>query len=139
VLASSGFTITNENYRVPKAGVVVDFRAVDGTGSEWLFDVPGANTSHRPGLQTMDAVWRALGVASAVRGRLGDVRFVLLTPGLPKRPGEGDTVLRSAGTGAVFDVIALLDESHVARLASYATGAADRPSPGFWTAADLSR
>jgi DNA modification methylase len=139
VLASSGFTITNENYRVPKAGVVVDFRAVDGTGREWLFDVPGAHTSHRPGLQTMDAVWRALGVASAVRGRLGDVRFVLLTPGLPKRPGEGDTVLRAAGTGAVFDVIGLLDESHVARLAEYATGAAAHPSAGFWTAADLAR
>ena len=48
-------------------------------------------------------------------------------------------MLRSAGTGAVFDVIGLLDDSHVARLASYATGAADRPSPGFWTAADLAR
>jgi hypothetical protein len=87
----------------------------------------------------MDAVWRALGVASAIRGRLGDVRFALLTPGLPKRPGEGDTVLRSAGPSAVFDVIGLLDEAHVARLASYATGAATRPSPGFWTAVDLSR
>src|SRR6185436_2936253 len=95
VLASSGFTITNENYRVPKAGVVVDFRAVDGTGREWLFHVPGPHTSHRPGLQKMDAVWRALGVAAAARGRLGDVRFVLLTPSLPKRPSEGDTVLRS--------------------------------------------
>jgi site-specific DNA-methyltransferase (adenine-specific) len=138
VLASSGFTITNENYRVPKAGVIVDFRAVDGTGQEWLFYEPGAHTSHRPGLQKMEAVWRALGVAAAARGRLGDVRFVLLTPSLPKRPGEGDTVLRSAGTNAFFDVIALLEESHVTRLASYATGAS-APSVGFWTPADLGR
>ena len=139
VLASSGFTITDETYRVPKAGVVVDFRAVDGTGREWLFYVPGAHTSHRPGLQTMEAVWRSLGVASAVRGRLGDVRFALLTPGLPKKPGEGDTVLRSAGPSAIFDVISLVDDAHVHRLASYATGAAARPSAGFWTPADLSR
>ncbi|HVV35430.1 MAG TPA: site-specific DNA-methyltransferase [Acidimicrobiales bacterium] len=139
VLASSGFTITHENYRVPKAGVIVDFRALDGTGREWLFDVPGANTSHRPGLQTMDAVWRALGVASACHGRLEDVRVVLLTPGLPRRPSEGDTVLRSAGPSAVFDVISTVDDAHIARLASYATGAAVHPSPGFWTPADLAR
>ncbi len=89
----------------------------------------------------MDAVWRALGKASAARGRLGaDTPFVLLTPSLPKRPSEGDTVMRSAGPSAFYDAIALLEDAHRARLASYAIAGRGAPAqPGFWTAADLSR
>ncbi len=140
VLEASGFSILSENYRVPKAGLSVSFRATDVTGAEWLFDVAGPFTSHRPGLQKMDAVWRAIGKASAARGRLGtDARFVILAPSLPKKPSEGDTVLRSAGPSAIFDVIGLADEAHRARLASYASGGAVTPSPGFWTANDFSR
>ena len=109
VLEESGFVVSKQNYRVPKAGVVVSFRADDEAGDPWLFEVPGPFTSHRAGLLKMDAVWRALGKASAVRGRLGDAtRFVLLAPSLPKRPSEGDTVLRSAGPTAFFDAIDLL-------------------------------
>ncbi|MBA2608972.1 MAG: site-specific DNA-methyltransferase [Actinobacteria bacterium] len=140
VLEESGFTITDETYRVPKAGLVLNFRATDAQGAPWYFDVPGPFTSHRAGLQKMDAVWRALGKASATKGRLGDVKFVLLAPSLPKRPSEGDTVLRSAGPSAFFDAIALLEDGHRGRLASYATaGAVARPQPGFWTNGDLSR
>ena len=84
VLEASGFAVTNETYRVPKAGVIANFRATDATGAEWLFHVPGPHTSHRAGLQKMDAVWRALGIASAIRGRHPDVRVVLLTPSLAK-------------------------------------------------------
>jgi DNA modification methylase len=139
-LDASGFTIVKENYRVPRAGVIVSFRATDAAGAEWLFDVAGPFTSHRPGLQKMDAVWRVLGKASATRGRLGgDVRFVVLAPSLPKKPSEGDTVLRSAGPAAMFDIIGLADDAHRARLASYATGAVTQPVQGFWTAADLNR
>jgi hypothetical protein len=139
VLAAAGFEVTNDNYRVPKAGLTVSFRATDRAGEPWLFDVAGPFTSHRAGLQKMDAVWRALGKASAVRGRLGDTRLVLLTPSLPKRPSEGDTVMRSAGPAAFFDAIGLLDEAHVARLASYATGAVTTAAAGFWTTSDLAR
>ncbi|MEY2426747.1 MAG: modification methylase, partial [Actinomycetota bacterium] len=140
VLEAAGFAIVKENYRVPKAGLTVSFRATDAAGAEWLFDVAGPFTSHRPGLQKMDAVWRAIGKASAARGRLGDdARFVLLAPSLPKRPSEGDTVLRSAGPATLYDVIALLDDEHRARLASYATGTATKPATGFWTPDDLGR
>jgi site-specific DNA-methyltransferase (adenine-specific) len=139
VLAAAGFEVTNDNYRVPKAGLTVSFRATDRAGEAWLFDVAGPFTSHRAGLQKMDAVWRALGKASAVRGRLGDTRLVLLTPSLPKRPSEGDTVMRSAGPAGFFDAIGLLDEAHVARLASYAAGRVTTASAGFWTPADLDR
>ncbi len=138
VLSSAGFAVVKENYRVPRAGLAVSFRATDTASSEWLFDVAGPFTSHRPGLQQMDAVWRAIGKASATRGRLGDgVRFVVLAPGLPRRPSEGDAVLRSAGPPTVFDVVDLLDESHHARLAAYAAGSVTLPAAGFWTAADL--
>lgn len=139
VLAASGFTITDENYKVPKAGLAVNFRATDQTGRLWYFHVPGPFTSHRAGLLKMDAVWKALGTASATKGRTGEVPFVLLAPSLPKRPSEGDTVLRSAGTTAFFDAIALLEESHRARLASYATGEVLKPTAGFWTNGDLAR
>jgi site-specific DNA-methyltransferase (adenine-specific) len=140
VLEAADFTVVRESYRVPKAGVIVNFQAKDGAGREWLFHVAGPFTSHRPGLLKMDAVWRALGVASAVRGRLGpDARLVVLAPSLPKRPSEGDTVMRSAGPSAFFDAVALLDDAHRARLASYASGNVDQPGVGFWTAADLGR
>jgi site-specific DNA-methyltransferase (adenine-specific) len=141
VLEACGFTITKENYRVPKAGLVVSFRAQDAHGDPWFFDVPGPFTSHRAGLLKMDSVWRALGKASAARGRVGsDTPFVLLAPSLPKRPSEGDTVMRSAGPSAFYDAIALLEDEHRARLSSYAAAGRSAPAqPGFWTAADLSR
>lgn len=139
-LVDAGFTVVDENYRVPKAGLIVSCRATDAQGNEWIFDVAGPFTSHRPGLQKMDAVWRALGKASATKGRLGaGTRFVVLAPGLPKRPSEGDTVLRSAGPAALFDVIGLLDDASRDRLKHYAQGDASTPRPGFWTDKDLAR
>ena len=138
-LIEAGFTVTHENFKVPKAALLLNFVATDQLGRPWYFHVPGPFTSHRAGLQKMDAVWKALGTASATKGRLGDVRFVLLAPSLPKRPSEGDTVLRSAGLTAFFDAIALLDDEHRARLASYATGTVHRPTYGFWTNGDLAR
>jgi site-specific DNA-methyltransferase (adenine-specific) len=139
VLEQSGFTIARENFRVPKAGVIMNFAANDAAGREWLFHVAGPFTSHRPGLQKMDAVWRALGVASATRGRDANARVVILAPSLPKKPSEGDAVLRAAGPAAFFDAITLLDESDRARLATYASGTVDVPALGFWVAADLHR
>ena len=138
-LEEAGFRITDENWKVPKAGLILNFRAVDAENNLWFFHVPGPFTSHRAGMQTMGAVWKALGTASATKGRLGDVPFVLLAPSLPKRPSEGDTVLRSAGLSAFFDAIALLEVDHRARLASYATGTVTRPTAGFWTNGDLAR
>lgn len=140
VLEASGFVVTGESLRVPKVGVIANFRATDATGREWWFHVPGPYTSHRAGLQKMDAVWRALGTASAIKGRLGpDARIAFLAPSLPKRPSEGDAVMRSAGPTAFFDAIGLLDDADRARLASYATGTVSTPALGFWTVNDLAR
>jgi hypothetical protein len=85
-------------------------------------------------------VWRALGRASALRGRRGEVPLVLLTTHLPRRGGEGDVALRAAGPEAFFDAIGLLDDDDVDRLALYAMGGRRAtPLDGFWTPADLTR
>jgi hypothetical protein len=83
-------------------------------------------------------VWRSLGRAAALRGREPGTPVVLLATALPRRRSEGDTALRAAGPGTVFDVVDLLAEAGRARLRAYAKGGrTDVPDPGFWTAADL--
>ena len=138
---SSGFTIRRRGARVPKAGLTVSFAASDAGGRDWLFDVGGAHTSHRGGLARTDSVWRALGRASAVRGRVGpDVPFVLLTTELPDRRSDGDRALRASGPGVVFDVVDVRSPEGRARLVRYASdGPAGGPQAGFWTAKDLGR
>ena len=137
-LEAAGFTIRDRSRKVREAGVVVDIVADDAHGEPWFFDVPGAFTSHRGGLQRTDRVWRALGRASALRGRHGEVPLVLLTTHLPRRGGEGDVALRAAGPQAFFDAIGLLDDDDVDRLAMYAMGGRRHtPLDGFWTPADL--
>jgi len=90
-----------------------------------------------------DAVWRWLGRAHALRGRAATGRpvpLVLLTTRLPKRPGEGDAALRSAGPDAFFDAVDVLTDDGRGRLALYAKGGyTDDPQPGFWSAEDLAR
>ncbi len=146
VLLDAGFTIRHRNHRVPRTGVTVSFVAVDGAGAGWYVDVPGAFTSHRGGLLRTDTVWRSLGRAHAVRGRLagdgaaGAPPLVFLATHLPRRPSEGDTALRAAGPTAFFDAIELLSDEGRDRLRRYAQGGhAGRPLPGFWTEADLDR
>ena len=135
-LVEAGFTITGRDVRVRGTGVVVTFAAADARGRSWWFDVPGPFTSHRGGLLRTEAVWRALGRASALRGAAADVPVVLLATDLPRRGGEGDKGLRAAGPGVVWDVVDLLDDGARARLAGYATGEPG-PTPGFWGVSDL--
>lgn len=140
VLADAGFRITDRDHRVPTTGVTVSFAATAADGDEtWLFDVPGAFTSHRGGLLRTDSVWKSLGRAHALRGRTGEP-LVFLTTHLPRRPSEGDTALRAAGPGAFFDAIEMLSGEGRSRLEVYAKGGSrQRPRPGFWTVADLAR
>jgi DNA modification methylase len=141
VLVDAGFRIVERRHRVRATGVTVDFLAEDGAGDRWLFDVAGPFARHWGGLLRTEAVWRALGRATALRGRVGlGVPVVLLTTDLPRRPSEGDTALRAAGAQALFDVVDLRADEARDRLALYAKGgyAAD-PQPGFWAPADLVR
>jgi DNA modification methylase len=139
VLVDAGFTIVDRNQRFPKTGVTVNFMAKDGNGDPWFFDVSGAFTSHRGGLIRTDTVWKSLGRASALRGRVPmETPIVFLTTHAPRRPSEGDTALRAAGPKAFFDAIEMLSDEGRARLEQYGLGGhTTTPLPGFWTAADL--
>lgn len=140
VLADAGFAIEERKRRIPKTGVTVDVVAIDCDGATWFFDVAGAFTSHRGGMLRTDTVWKSLGRASALKSGRGEVPLVFLTSHLPRRPSEGDTALRAAGTDAFFDAIEMLSTDGLERLARYAKGGlADDPQPGFWTTHDLAR
>ena len=139
VLIQAGFRDIEPNQRIRKTGVTVNFVARDADGETWFFDVSGAFTSHRGGLLRTDTVWKSLGRANALRGRLSkSAPIVFLTTNLPKRPSEGDTALRAAGPEAFFDAIEMLSDEGRERLERYAKGGyGDEPQLGFWTAADL--
>ncbi len=141
-LVEAGFTITGRNHRVPRTAVAVTFSALDGEGRTWLFDVVGPLTRHRDGMLRTDVVWKALGRASALRGRASSdmTPLVFLTTSFPRRPSEGDTALRAAGPAAFFDAVDILATDGRGRLQRYAKGGcAERAEPGFWRAADLTR
>jgi len=139
LLTEAGFTITGRKQRVRGTGAIVSLVAADQEGAEWLFDIAGLFTSRRGGLLQTDAVWRALGKAHAIRGKLGGAMpYVLLTTNLPKRSTEGSAALRAAGPSAFFDAIQMLSADGRARMQLYAKGGyAHNPQPGFWTDAEL--
>ena len=141
VLVDAGFVITERNQRIPKTGVTVNFVAKDAEDATWFFDVSGAFKSHRGGLLRTDTVWKSLGRAHALRGRIpGGAPLVLLSTHLPRRSSEGDTALRSAGPEAFFDAIEMLSDEGRRRLELYAAGGyTDDPQLGFWTSADIAR
>ena len=139
-LEEAGFSVDERDRRVRGTGVSVSFVGRDAGGATWFFDVAGPFTRYRGGLSRTDAVWRSLGRACAMRHARAGVPLVLLTTQLPRRRSEGDTALRAAGPDAVFDVVDLLSEEGLERLARYAKGGlTGRPELGFWTAADLAR
>ena len=137
-LTEAGFVVTARDVKVPGGGVSIDIDAVDKTGRRWLFEVAGSFTSQRGGLSRTDTVWRHLGRAAAIGGRVPGVPVVVLTTRLPRRRSEGDLALRAAGPAVIHDVVDLLDPEALGRLAAYA-GRRVKPLVGYWTDADLSR
>jgi hypothetical protein len=141
VLEAAGFTIKEQNTNIPKTGVTINFVATDALEETWFFDVSGAFTSHRGGLLRTDTVWKSLGRAAALRGRVDrKIRLVFLTTHLPRRSSEGDKALRSAGHETFFDAVEMLSDADRGRLERYAAGwPGPLPEEGFWTREDLAR
>jgi site-specific DNA-methyltransferase (adenine-specific) len=141
LLIEAGFVIGSKNQRIPRTGVVINFVAEDKSGNSWYFDVSGAFTTHRGGLQRTDTVWKTLGRAHVLT-RQSDKTWplVFLTSHLPKPSSEGDIALRAAGPQAFFDAICMLKGSDLDRLRLYAAGCRrDEPIEGFWTDKELNR
>lgn len=112
-------------------GVEVNFTAVDADGLEWAFDVSGAFTSARPGLQRTDTLWKAIGRASVLH-QAGPVRYVLLTTNAPRERSAGAKALAEV-TGPskpVHAVIELLNQADWDRLRDCALGLEISPEGG---------
>jgi len=137
LLAGAGFAVTHRNRALPATGTAVSLVATAADGQEWWFDVTGGFTTVRGGLARADVLWRALGRAHVLR-TLTEGPVVLLTSHLPGPGTPGDAALRAIGPAGVFDVVVMGSTAATARLAEYAEGGHHRPSPGFWTSADLS-
>ncbi len=142
-LVAAGFEITARQRRIRGTGITIDLIACDSGGEEWWFDVAGAQTSMRPGLQRAEVCFRTLGAAAALRHARHGRQLVVLTTGLPRRGSDSDAALRAAGHDTIFDVIELGDPAACERLAVYGTSVrSDRdpvPLPGFWLEPDLDR
>ena len=135
VLDTAGF-VSGEGpgVRLKGSGLTVHDVVTDAAGGRWVIELGGTFVRYRGGLTSVDAVWRTLGRAHALRG-LGE-RVLVLTSALPRHRSEFDLALRAAGPQAVFDIIDVFDDDALARLAAYAAGRAS-PRPGFWYPEDL--
>jgi DNA modification methylase len=127
-LDEAGFRVVAENKRID-GGVEVSFVAEDHTGREWLFDVSGAFTSTRAGLQRADTLWKALGKAAVAHAARPGARYVLLTTDKPATASAGGAALRAV-TGPrgkpVYDVIGLRLREDLDRLGAHARGRRSR-------------
>ena len=123
LLEQCGFTQITEDVKKP-GGVEINFTALDADGNEWAFDVSGAFTSARPGLQRTDTLWKAIGRAAVVHSLDPWPRYVLLTTNAPRRYSAGAKALQAVTSvnGPVYDVIELLDQTDWQRLRDHAAG-----------------
>jgi site-specific DNA-methyltransferase (adenine-specific) len=130
VLAAAGFVGSEgPGVRVKGTGVTAHDVVSDAAGGRWVIELGGAFVRYRGGLTSVDAVWRTLGRAHALRG--AGERVLVLTSALPKRRSEFDQALRSAGPGAFHDIIDVFDPDALERLAAYGAGDEDQRA-GFW-------
>ncbi len=135
-LERAGFRDVRTNRRFRGLGMAVDFTGTDAAGRTWYFDVAGPNSAFRGGMARSETVWRTLGRAYVMAA--GDASpFVVLTSQLPRAGTEADRALRAPGPGGLFDVIDLLSEAALTRLARYARGRCASPMAGFWASSDV--
>jgi site-specific DNA-methyltransferase (adenine-specific) len=131
LLARCGFSDISSHVRID-SGVEVDYRAVDGSGHPWLFDVWGSFTTVPSGLRRTDTLWRALGKAAVVRMARPEVPLVLLTTSVPRPGSAEDRAWRALGQsspgGAMIDVVSIDSTEDIARLCGYAAGRRRRGS-----------
>lgn len=121
VLTDAGFCDIREAVKVGP-GIDVTFEAADRGGNRWLFDLSGSFSASAPGLVRMEVLWRAVGRAAAIERHRSGRKLVLLTSHRPTERSPGARVLAElvGGDRPVFDVIELLADEDLVRLAAYA-------------------
>ena len=102
LIGAAGFTDVRENQRRP-GGVELTFSAVDTRDREWMFEVAGGFTTHRPGLRRTEQLWRVIAKAAVLHSS-GNRRFVVLTSG----DASGIEALKAV-TGRGKPVTAVID------------------------------
>ncbi len=137
-LIEAGFTDVKAKPKHPSGAVDFDLCATDGAGRRWWIDIAGGFTTPKPGLQRIDAAWRALGRAAAATNGSDREPVLVFTASGPKPGSPSDRALRAAGPGVVHDVIELYGPAALDRLRTYADGESSRSLPGFWTDTELS-
>jgi site-specific DNA-methyltransferase (adenine-specific) len=125
-LEASGFAIVAENVRLD-AGLDLAFVARDAAEGAWLFDVAGAFTATRSGLQRGDGIWKVVGKATVVQHTRRGARYVVLTTAKPPPRSAGNRALTSVTgpdpiTKPIFDVISLCSPRELERLRWYGNG-----------------
>jgi DNA modification methylase len=139
LLEQAGFTVTRRDAKLPGAGLAISYVALDADRAPWYFDLSGAFTTSGNGFLRTESVFRALGRAGVVKAS-GRSPLVLLTSHLPRPGSEGDRALRAVGPELAFDVIELMSDEGMQRLARYAAGGCrSRPQAGFWTGTEVGR
>jgi len=127
LLEQCGFgTTLREKVKFP-VGIEASFAATDANGCEWIFDVSGAFTSSRPGLQRTDTLWKALGKAAILGTQFPDperpCRYVLISTDVPTAGSAGGRAIQEAQkSGLIWDVLVLTEPETVASLLHFASG-----------------
>ena len=138
VLEVAGFAGIEENVSLRDLGLELAFRARDGNGERWLFDLAGAFSVTRPGLRRADNIWRVLGKAAVLQAaagrpagaprRLGPLVVLTTDAPIASTPaGRALAVAVDRSAGPIHDVIELTDPVALARLSSYAASAPPAP------------
>jgi DNA modification methylase len=136
VLEAAGFGEIEDHIILRDLGLELAFRARDGSGGRWLFDLAGAFSVTRPGLRRSDNIWRVLAkaavlqAAAAARPNAGTVHdlgpLVVLTTDAPIASTPAGRALALAvdtEAGPIHDVIEFTDPVALARLRGYAASA----------------
>jgi DNA modification methylase len=117
LLETCELTAIEADVKLPGAGLVLSFAAVDPMGRPWAFDLTGGFTTSRPGLRRNDVLWRAIGRAAVHHQHRPDVPYVLLTTDAPARTGPGAAALAlTKRGGAITDVVVITDKQDIQRL-----------------------
>jgi site-specific DNA-methyltransferase (adenine-specific) len=125
-LTAAGLVVDRRGARLRGTGLVADLLVRPPAGPTLVVELAGAFTVPAGGLTRMEAVWRVLGRASAVRAAgLGPV--LVLTSHLPAPGTDGALALRAAiADGLLLDVVDLGAPDAGGRLAGLAR---TRPDP----------